>query len=199
MIRSKSELYEYLEADKIALSRKSRRPALNDWIWRFEINLRKSEYYYNCRNRDIFGRILYKWFSIKKFIWGAVCGFEIPINVFDKGLSIAHKGTIVINGGARVGKNCRLHTCVNIGTSAGASSLAPKIGDNCYIAPGVKIFGDITIASNIIIGANAVVNKSFFEESICIGGVPAKKISDKGRFETEKANREIEKRRNRNS
>ena len=190
MIKSKAELYEYLVADRIALSRKNRRPTLNDWIWRFEINLRKAEYYYNCRQHDFFGRILYKWFSIKKFLWGGACGFEIPINVFDKGLSIAHKGTIVVNGGAKVGKNCRLHTCVNIGTAAGASSLAPKIGDNVYIAPGVKMFGDITIASNIIIGANAVVNQSFFEESISIGGVPAKKISDKGRFVVEEANKE---------
>lgn len=49
-----------------------------------------------------------------------------------------------------------------------------------YIGPGAKIFGDIFIADNIAIGANAVVNKSFYESNITIAGVPAKKISNKG-------------------
>ena len=82
---------------------------------------------------------------------------------------------------ARVGRNCRLHVCVNIGTSAGYDGLCPIIGDNVYIAPGAKIFGNIRIADNIVIGTNAVVNKSFLENDISIGGIPAKKISSKGR------------------
>ena len=45
-----------------------------------------------------------------------------------------------------------------------------------YIAPGAKIYGNIIIANNIAIGANAVVNKSFEEENILIAGNPAKKI-----------------------
>ena len=99
----------------------------------------------------------------------------------DLGLSITHHGTIVINKHARIGKNCRLHVCVNIGTSTGDEALCPIIGDNVYIAPGVKMFGQINIANNIAIGANSVVNKSFYEEGISIAGIPAKKISSKGR------------------
>jgi serine O-acetyltransferase len=56
----------------------------------------------------------------------------------------------------------------------------PKIGDNVYFGPGVKIFGPITIADNIAIGANAIVNKSFTEPGITIAGIPAKKVSDNG-------------------
>ena len=107
-------------------------------------------------------------------------GFTIPLNVFGPGLSIAHSGTIVINESCRIGKNCRIHTCVNIGTKAGFSDQSPKIGDNVYIGPGAKIFGLIEIADNIAIGANSVVNKSFFEPGISIAGVPAKKISENG-------------------
>jgi serine O-acetyltransferase len=107
-------------------------------------------------------------------------GFSIPINVFGPGLSIAHRGTIVVNHGARVGANCRLHVCVNIGTEAGKSNGAPEIGDNCYIGPGAKLFGPIRLGDNLAIGANAVVNASFPEGNMTIGGVPAKKISDKG-------------------
>lgn len=109
-----------------------------------------------------------------------ICGFEIPVNVFGKGLSIAHQGSIIVNPYARIGENCRIHVGVNIGTAAGVERRVPQIGDNVYIAPGVKIFGDIEIANGIAIGANAVVCKSFLKENITIAGVPAKQVSDKG-------------------
>nr|WP_292372222.1 hypothetical protein [Methanosarcina sp. UBA411] len=54
------------------------------------------------------------------------------------------------------------------------------MGNNVYIGPGAKIFGNITIADDIAIGANSVVNKSFYEKGISIAGVPAKKINNKG-------------------
>lgn len=107
-------------------------------------------------------------------------GFTIPPNVFGPGLNIPHYGPIVINSNAKIGANCRIHNCVNIGTKAGFSDLAPKIGNNVYIGPGAKIFGDIEIADGIAIGANSVVNKSFIEKGIGIAGVPAKKINDRG-------------------
>jgi serine O-acetyltransferase len=106
-------------------------------------------------------------------------GFTIPLNVFGPGLCIAHRGTIVINKDTTIGENCRIHACTNIGTGRGGIS-APQIGSNVYIGPGAKIFGDITIADNIAIGANSVVNKSFYEKGISIAGVPAKKINNKG-------------------
>ena len=37
---------------------------------------------------------------------------------------------------------------------------ASRIGNNVYIGPGAIIFGDIEIADNVSIGANATVNKS---------------------------------------
>jgi serine O-acetyltransferase len=107
-------------------------------------------------------------------------GYSIPINVFGPGLCIAHRGTIVVNKDARVGENCRIHACTNIGSGRGSVLLAPKIGDDVYIGPGAKIFGNIEIADNIAIGANSVVNKSFYEKGISIAGVPAKKINNKG-------------------
>ena len=114
-----------------------------------------------------------------------ICGFEIPLNTIDMGLSIAHKGPIIVNSHTRIGKYCRMHVCVVIGTVPGTGYAAPTIGDNVYIAPGAKIFGSINIADDIIIGANSVVNKSFTERSICIAGAPAKKISTIGRLEKE--------------
>ena len=60
---------------------------------------------------------------------GKIVGFEEHI---EEGLSIAHVGTIVINGGACIGKNLRIHVCTNIGTKAGTSVLAPIIGDEKF-------------------------------------------------------------------
>ena len=50
------------------------------------------------------------------------------------------------------------------------------IGDNVYIGPGAKIFGDIRIADGIATGANCVVNRSFDEPGTSIAGLPSRKI-----------------------
>lgn len=96
--------------------------------------------------------------------------YTIYKNNFGPGLCIGHYGTLVVNKDARIGKNCRIHVCVNIG---GSPAGVPKIGNNVYIGPGAKIFGNITIGNNVTIGANAVVNKSF-PDNVTIAGVPAK-------------------------
>ena len=98
---------------------------------------------------------------------------HIGINVCDEGLSIAHVGPVIINGKSHVGKNCRIHVGVNIGANGDEP---PILGDNVYIGPGAKIFGDIKIASGCRIGANAVVCKNFEEENCTLVGVPAKII-----------------------
>lgn len=176
MIKSHKEYLQYLEADRISLNRKKTLGAiLFDDIWRFQRLMRKVEYLTNCK-KNFFIKMFFAW---RYRATGKKLGFSIPINVFGPGLSIAHEGTIVVNRGARVGANCRLHVCVNIGTAAGKSADAATIGDNCYIAPGVKIFGKVDIGPNMAIGANAVVNKSFPEGNATIGGIPARVISKK--------------------
>jgi serine O-acetyltransferase len=181
LILSKDDYKFYLEADRIALSRKGKKPKHfeYDYIWTFQRLLRKVEYYQNCK-KSIFRKIYLLLLKRKYYLLSTKLGFTIPLNVFGPGLSIAHRGTIVINKATIVGANCRLHACVNIGTKAGYEDVAPKIGDNVYIGPGAKIFGQIAIADGIAIGANSVVNKSFLEPNISIAGVPAKKISDRG-------------------
>jgi serine O-acetyltransferase len=52
---------------------------------------------------------------------------------------------------------------VVIGTQAGISDKAARLGDNIYVGPGAKIYGAIEISDNIAIGANSVVNRSFKE------------------------------------
>lgn len=61
---------------------------------------------------------------------------------------------IVIAGGATIGKNCYISHQVTIGRSMNG---VPTIGDNVYIGPGAKIFGEIKIGNNVRIGANCPV------------------------------------------
>lgn len=110
--------------------------------------------------------------------------FSIPINVFGPGLCICHVGTLIVNGNAKVGSNCRIHAGVNIGNSASLDKgwvpdNTPTIGNNVYIGPGAKLFGKIKIGDNVAIGANAVVNKDV-SDHVTVAGIPAKVINTKG-------------------
>lgn len=49
------------------------------------------------------------------------------------------------------------------------------IGDNCCISPGVKIVKPVKIGNNVVIGANAVVNKDIPDNTM-VAGIPAKPI-----------------------
>jgi serine O-acetyltransferase len=179
-IGSHEEYIFYLKADRAALEVTRRRPRLfGDEIWKFQCLLRALEFELNCR-RTIIRRPYLTYLSIRFHRMSMKLGFTIPPNVFGPGLSIAHRGTIVVNSRARIGANCRLHICVNIGVSAGNDEEVPSIGDNVYIGPGAVLYGAIRIGNDIAIGANSVVNRSFEEPGVTIAGAPAHKISDNG-------------------
>ena len=163
--------------DAIALRCDRKRPKLfGDLVWKFQIILRKTEYFsYICRKRKHL-ILHYCWYRFLFHKYSVKLGFTIPLNVFGPGLSIAHYGTIVVSDAARVGENCRIQEGINIGSTNG-SAAAPQIGNNVFIGTGAKIIGDITIADDVAIGANAVVVKSIFEKGVTYGGVPARKIS----------------------
>ena len=170
MIDSKKKLMQYLAADAKANGIKLRgwqnklRNRFNP-IWQFLKALRKYEYAKNTNKRML---MLVRW--LKWHCLSIKLGFTIPPNVCDAGLSLPHYGNIIINPNSRIGKNCRIHVGVNIGANGGGNK-APIIGDNTYIAPGVKLFGDIVIGENCFIAANSVVNKTFPDNCI-IAGVP---------------------------
>ena len=179
MIQTKADYYFYLQQDKIALNIKgSLKEKLTHDIWHFQKALRKLEYVKNT-DSNIFSKAYASYQQLRVRKLGRKLGFSIPANVFGPGLSIAHAGTIVVNHNCRIGANCRIHVCVNIGASTSDGTKAPTIGDNCYIAPGAKIFGDISIGDNVAIGANAVV-KGSFGNNVTSGGIPAKMIAKKG-------------------
>lgn len=180
MIQSKKDYKEYYYHDlkQTGILEKKWYNRFTDRRFKFYKALRFTEYYTNCKNKW-YHKIPKKLINMRYLRLCDKYQWTIPINVFDKGLAIVHVGTIVVSGDAKIGKNCRIHVCTNIGRAPSKSGVgAPKIGDNVYIGPGAKLFGDITIANNCVIGANSVVNESF-EESCTLAGVPAKKISKK--------------------
>lgn len=179
MIKNKVELECYLLADKFALGKTYKRPKFNDDIWKFQIYLRKIEYYMN--QKGFFKFICCSYYKYRKYRLGVLLGFDIPAGVFGPGLRINHFGNIVVNSSARVGFFCDIHQGVNIGSNntLKGEDKVPTIGNNVWIGPGAKLFGSISIGNGVAIGANAVVNKSF-EENVTIAGLPARKIKTVG-------------------
>lgn len=180
MIKNRKDLKNYIEEDFRSLRIKG---GVVDYIfhdiWRFQVALRRLEYHTNVTG-SFYSRIMKLYLKVIVRRKGRKLGFSIPENVFGPGLAIAHAGTIVVNSHAKVGANCRIHVCVNIGADISDGTAAPHIGDNVYIGPGAKIFSGIIIGDNVAIGANSVVNKSFKDGNCTIAGVPAKVVSHRG-------------------
>lgn len=172
MIRSYKELKYYLDKDRIALKVNRNKPKFfSDEIWKYQILLRKCEYYFNIK-KNILEKLIYRYYRFNFHRKEIQLGFSIPLNCFGAGLRIVHRGTIVINGNTKIGENCTIHIGVNIGSKPNMLK-SPIFGDNLYIGPGAKIYGDIIIGHNVFIGANAVVNKNFEEGNCTIVGIPA--------------------------
>jgi serine O-acetyltransferase len=181
MIQSKQDYLDYLKADRAGKSSPGFSEQMASLMFpaniaHFKRLLRKAEYYKNVK-KGWFNSVIYLFVKYKFKKISLKLGFSIPENVFGTGLTLPHYGTIVVHPRASIGANCRIHVCTNIGESGGVAG-PPVIGDNVYIGPGAKIYGNITITSNIAIAANAAVGKSFLNEHKMIGGVPAKEIGD---------------------
>lgn len=184
MIYSKADYLYYLAKDKeasnISTSLSIKNILFPKAEWKFIKALRWLEYCENVNKNQSSFCFLWWWMKwlLAKYQFRKISiklGYSIPINVFGPGLSLPHRGNIIINSQTRIGENCRIHVGVNIGAH---KDKAPKIGDNVYIGPGAIIFGDIEIADNITIGANATVNKSFTTPNVTIAGTPARIIKE---------------------
>jgi serine acetyltransferase len=86
------------------------------------------------------------------------------------GFVVAHVCGIIVDGAAGpIGKNCSIRQNVTIGGNYGKNKngrVQPLVGDNVSIGPGASILGPISIGSNTIIGANAVVTTDIPEKSV---------------------------------
>lgn len=183
MIQSKSDLKRYLLNDMSFYKEHSLKSKIIDMIIQdpiYLINkyiyfLRMEEYYSNVKKYNIL-RFFSLYYLRKKNKIGNKLGFKIPRNCFGPGLTIFHHGEIIINENVRVGKNCKLHGGNCIGNNGFYDSVI-SIGDNLDMGIGAKIIGDVSLGHNVIIGANAVVTKSFVDGDVTLVGVPARKLN----------------------
>ena len=111
-----------------------------------------------------FALFLYRFVSV---LLGMMIHLDAKIG---RGFYIGHFGGIFI-GPVTIGDYCNVSQGVTIGEGRVGTEREglPTIGDRVYIAPGSNIFGDITIGSNVSIGANSVVSKNIPDRSIVVG------------------------------
>lgn len=127
--------------------------------------------------RQILKLISFIWHKLVEIMTGINLSSEAELG---KGLYIAHFGGIFVNSEVKIGEICNLSQGVTIGVGGrGDKRGCPKIGDRVFIGPGAKVFGAVTIGSNVAIGANAVVTIDLPDDAIAVG-VPAKVISYEG-------------------
>ena len=173
MITDKESLAFYLAADRFALGKTRKHPKFfSDEIWKFQILLRKCEYYRNTRNNFSLGALVARY---RFHIMSVRLGFDVPTNVIGPGLKINHRGTLVINGNSHIGKWCDMHpgVCVgdnpDLGGKGEKITNVPTIGDFVFLGPGAKVFGKIVVGDGVRVSANAVVNNDVEKDMVVFG------------------------------
>jgi serine O-acetyltransferase len=136
--------------------------------------LRKVEYL--DTRPGIFGRVRHLWARVRLARLAVHTGISIPPGTCDRGLSVAHTGSIVVNDRARIGSFCRIHSGTNIGVQANG---VPQLGSRVYLAPGAVLFGAITVGDDVLVGANAVVGRDV-PAGVTVAGAPARVIANHG-------------------
>ena len=188
MIRTRYDLKQYIKADsKNYYNYKQSIFSLKYWkirltaspindqslIWFYIKTLRYTEYYYNQHSWIKRSFALFYLHRLRRL--SRLTGFQIPVNVLGKGITIWHWGPLIINPKSKLGDNCVLRPDVVIGYKT-RSGIPPTIGNNVVINSGSRIIGDdIIIGDNCIIAPGAIVTKSFPSNCV-IGGCPARII-----------------------
>ena len=114
MIKSREDYRKYYIEDckKTGIYGQSFYHYFFDIRYRYYKNLRKCEYYINCKTGFI-NKVIKLILLRRHYLLPLKTGWIIPPNVFGKGLSIIHIGPIVVSSLAKVGDNCRIHVCLD--------------------------------------------------------------------------------------
>ena len=91
------------------------------------------------------------------------------------GWVLMHGFGVVLNGGAKIGKNCTMYQGVTVGTID--MKTFPTIGDDVFIGAGAKILGNVRVGNHVKIGAGAVVVNDIPDNSTVVG--PKAKVLSK--------------------
>ena len=179
MIKTKIDLKFYIMADRIMNGYPAKKGIIDiikeslfiggarSIIIMYLYHLRRYSYYLNNHRRTLScNSLMMAWERYRVSKLGLKCGFSIGANSLDYGVVIPHYGTIVINGGARLGRFSVIHTSTCI---AGGDK---TIGEGLYLGSGSQIVGKIEIGDNVTIASHSLVNKSF-DSNVLLVGAPA--------------------------
>ncbi len=144
-----------------------RRP---DWegvvwlLWRSPA-FRNLFYYRIAREERLGSRALVE---LAKIFYRPMDTLFIHTPAIGPGLFIQHGFSTIISARS-IGENCWINQQVTIGYTNATDT--PTIGDRVRITAGAKVFGNITIGNDSVIGANAVVVKDL-PPDCTVFGVP---------------------------
>ena len=184
---TKNELREIISCEmsvygitKKNISEKRFRHSKNYMIWQAVRRLRIYEY--RCAERDgARSSLSSHWKALKVKTadrrLNKACekvGVEFTPNMIGRNVRICHSNVVLFG---HIGDGCVFHGNNVVGNKrTGASDAIPRLGKNVDVGAGAIIIGDVEIADGCIIGAGAVVTKSFTTPGAVIAGVPAKEI-----------------------
>lgn len=86
-------------------------------------------------------------------------------------------GTVI--GAKRIGAYAVIYHQVTLGAKEvePAHDQRPVVGNRAFIASGARIIGAITLGDDVVVGANAVVTKSFGDK-VTLVGIPARALKE---------------------
>lgn len=114
-----------------------------------------------------------------------ITGIEIhPAAKIGKRFFIDHGFGVVIGETTVIGDDVLIYQGVTLGaTGKDTGDRHPKIGNGVTVGAGAKILGNIKIADNTTVGANAVLLKETVENNTYVG-IPAKMVCPRYNTET---------------
>src|SRR5262245_41845958 len=137
------------------------------------IEFRVEQYVYRKTHERASVLMLVIWYLYRLFgsiFQWALCNSNIPGSLsIGRGLRLPHPQNIIITGFAAIGEFCTVYHNVTIAWNGFNGTitpeLSPKIGDRVLIGTGAILIGDITIGSDVLIGAGVVVAQSVPDHS----------------------------------
>ncbi|WP_172976050.1 serine O-acetyltransferase [Halomonas sp. THAF5a] len=88
-------------------------------------------------------------------------------------MHFSHPTSVVIGDRLVLGERCRLYQQVTLAGAPEGEKAFPRLGNDVVVYPGAKVIGEGRVGNNVVIGANAVVNRAF-GDNVVLAGVPAR-------------------------
>lgn len=161
----KSDMKSYFPSGKSILMAYLKRPMFRYIFWLRVVNRLKQ----NRVLRYTLAIIPYLILRHYQFKYGIHIGTSTPIG---KGLHIEHGDGVYLNVKS-IGENFTVYQGVTLGSSP--NSGIPTVGNNVTVYMGAKVFGDVVLKDNCVVGANAVVTRDVDENAVVVG-IPARRI-----------------------